>query len=76
MDEMFEEVLAICLDRVTDGDSVASCVADYPERPDLEPLLELAAALTAVAEDAGPREDRAPTWLTPRKPAKRLRPTG
>ena len=76
MDEMFEEVLAICLDRVTDGDSVASCVADYPECPDLEPLLELAAVLTTVAADAGPREDRAPTWLMPREPAKRLRPTG
>ena len=76
MDEMFEEVLAICLDRLSDGDDVASCVADFPECPDLEPLLELAAALTAVADDAGSRENRAPTWLAPRPPAKRLRPTG
>ena len=46
MDEMFEEVLAICLDRLSDGDDVESCVADFPECPDLQPLLEIAAALT------------------------------
>ena len=76
MDEMFEEVLAICLDRLSDGDDVASCVADYPECPDLQPLLALAAALSDIGEDAKGREDRPPTWLTPRQPARRLRPTG
>ena len=76
MDEMFEEVLAICLDRLSDGDDIASCVADYPECPDLLPLLELAAALTEVGEDGKGSKDRTPTWLEPRKPAQRLRPTG
>ena len=51
MDEMFEEVLAICLDRLSDGDDVESCVADFPECPDLQPLLELAAALSAASAD-------------------------
>jgi hypothetical protein len=76
MDEMFEEVLAICLDRLSDGDDIASCVADFPECPDLQPLLELAAALTEVADDESTRGDRAPTWLRPRQPEQRLRPTG
>ena len=76
MDEMFEEVLAICLDRLSDGDDIASCVADFPECPDLQPLLEIAAALSAASDDAAKREDRAPTWLRPRRPEVRLRPTG
>ena len=76
MEDMFDEVLAICLDRLSDGDDIASCVADYPECPDLQPLLELAAALTEVGEDENRRQDRAPTWLSPRKAAQRLRPTG
>jgi hypothetical protein len=76
MDEMFEEVLAICLDRLSDGDDVASCVADFPECPDLEPLLELAAALSAASDDTVKRVDRAPTWLRPRRSEVSLRPTG
>ena len=76
MDEMFEEVLAICLDRLSDGDDVESCMADYPECPDMRPLLELAAALSESAGDNFKRADRAPTWLQPRRNEKRLRPTG
>jgi hypothetical protein len=76
MDEMFEEVLAICLDRLSDGDDVASCVADFPECPDLQPLLEIAAALSAASDDAVKRDDRAPKWLRPRRDEVRLRPTG
>ena len=76
MDEMFEEVLAICLDRLSDGDTVESCVADFPECPDLQPLLEIAAALTAAAPRTPMRADRAPTWLLPRRIPERLRPTG
>lgn len=76
MDDMFDEVLAICLDRLSDGDDIASCVADFPECPDLEPLLEIAAALTEAGDGTGRRADRAPTWLAPRQPEKQLRPTG
>ena len=76
MDEMFEEVLAICLDRLSDGDDVASCVSDFPECPDLQPLLEIAAALRVASDDAARRGDRAPTWLLPRHDEIRLRPTG
>ena len=74
MNEMFEEVLAICLDRLADGDSVAACVADFPECSELESLLELAAALSETGH-ARVKADRGPTWLI-RRPAKRLRPTG
>lgn len=74
MDEMFEEVLAICLDRLADGDDVAACVADFPECPELRPLLELAAALSETA-NAQVQAERGPTWLIQR-PANRLRPTG
>jgi hypothetical protein len=76
MDELFEEVLAICLDRLSDGDDVESCVADFPECPDLQPLLEIAAALSTAASDKHKRLDRTPTWLLPRAEQKRLRPTG
>ena len=76
MAEMFAEMLAICLDLLSDGDSVESCGADYPECPDLQPLLEIAAALSASSADNARRADRAPTWLLPRRQEKRLRPTG
>jgi hypothetical protein len=76
MDEMFEEVLAICLDRLSDGDDVEACLADYPECPDLGPLLEIAAALTTISAETHRRVDRTPTWLLPRRQEKRLRPTG
>jgi hypothetical protein len=75
-EDMFDEVLAICLDRLSDGDDIASCVADFPECPDLEPLLEIAAALTACADDDAGRSARTPTWLAPRPAERRLRPTG
>jgi hypothetical protein len=76
MDDMFEEVLAICLDRLSDGDDVESCVADFPECPDLPPLLEIAAALSALSAADSGQADRAPTWLLPRRCSDRLRPTG
>jgi hypothetical protein len=76
MDDLFEEVLAICLDRLTDGDAIESCVADYPECPDLRPLLELADALSAESRADRARDNRTPTWLQPRADMIRLRPTG
>jgi hypothetical protein len=76
MDDMFEEVLAICLDRLSDGDSVESCVADFPECPELEPLLDIAAVLSSASEDAHRRTDRTPKWLKPRQSQAWLRPTG
>ncbi|MFN8635844.1 MAG: hypothetical protein U0893_18500 [Chloroflexota bacterium] len=75
MDDMFEEVLAICLDRLSDGDDVESCVADFPECPELGPLLEIAAALCTASEEDHRRSNRAPTWLKPRG-RQELRPTG
>jgi hypothetical protein len=76
MDELFEEVLAICLDRLSDGDTVAACVADFPDCPELEPLLEIAAALSATSEADRRRDGRKPTWLQPHRDEIRLRPTG
>jgi hypothetical protein len=76
MDEMFEEVLAICLDRLADGDTVAACVAAHPEYPDLQPLLEIAAALRQASADDSRRTDRTPTWMQPRQESVPLRPTG
>ena len=76
MDEMFEEVLAICLDRLSDGDTIEACLADFPECPELEPLLEIAAALSTTSADNFKRADRTPTWLLPRRHEERLRPTG
>ena len=51
MIDLFDELLSICLDRIADGDTVADCVKDFPEVPDLEGLLETAAALMAFAEE-------------------------
>ena len=48
MIDLFDELLSICLDRLADGDTVADCVADFPEVPDLEGLLETAAVLTSM----------------------------
>ena len=76
MDAMFEEVLAICLDRLSDGDDVEACMADFPECPDMRPLLELAAALTDLSENERRGPDALPTWLQPRRALDRLRPTG
>src|SRR5688572_28893363 len=72
MDEMFDEVLAICLDRLSDGDDAESCVADYPECPDLQPLLELAAALISTSADNFKRADR--LAARPDLPLRRLQP--
>jgi hypothetical protein len=78
MSEMFEEVVAICLDRLTDGDTVAQCAADYPECQDLRETLEVAELLMATAA-----ERAEPRWL--RRSRRRivtgfglrsLRPTG
>ena len=76
MDDMFEEVLAICLDRLSDGDDIESCITDFPECLDLLPLLEIVAALRALSDDDNGHADRAPAWLLPRHRAERLRPTG
>ena len=76
MDEMFEEVLAICLDRLSDGDDVESCLADYRQCPNLRPLLEIAAALSAASADYRRRTDPTPAWLMPRRHEEWLRPTG
>ena len=55
MEEIFEEVLALCLDRLADGDSPQACAVDFPDFPDLLSLLEIAAALSATAQsDSGP----------------------
>ena len=58
MDDVFEEVLALCLDRIEDGDSAEACAADFPDFPDLPPLLELATALRSM-----PREEPRRSWL-------------
>jgi hypothetical protein len=76
MDDLFEEVLAICLDRLSDGDTIESCVADFPECPDLRPLLEIAAALSTESRTDRGRDACTPTWLRPRADHIRLRPTG
>jgi hypothetical protein len=76
MDALFEEVLAICLDRLSDGDTIEACMADFPECPDMRPLLELAAALHEVSADERRGPEASPTWLTPRREATCLRPTG
>jgi hypothetical protein len=51
MEDVFVEVLAVCLDRVADGDTPAACARDFPDFPDLEGCLELAAHLAAVRND-------------------------
>jgi hypothetical protein len=76
MDEIFEEMLAICLDRLSGGEDVDSCLADYPDCSDLRPLLEIAAALIAASADHRRRAGRTPVWLMPRRHGDRLRPTG
>jgi hypothetical protein len=78
MNDSFDEVLAICLDRLTEGHSIARCTADYPEHPDLGPTLEVAELLM---ESRTPRIE--PHWfhtsqfrLTTSYGLRRLRPTG
>ena len=58
MTEMFDEVLAICLDRLTAGDSIDQCVAEYPKCPELRETLEVAELLRA--RSAAPAT---PRWL-------------
>src|SRR5437764_1038667 len=43
------EVVAICLDRLSDGDTVDQCAADYPECAELRETLEVAELLMATA---------------------------
>lgn len=76
MDDQFDEVLAVCLDRIADGDDIEACVADFPAYADLRPLLEIAAALSAESRADRDRDDRMPTWLRPRADLTSLRPTG
>ena len=66
MEEVFEEVLALCLDRVSDGDSAEACAAEFPEFSDLLPLLQLATSLWSL-----PREEPSPGWLA--SPGDRVR---
>jgi len=51
MNDLFDELLSICLDRLEDGDTVADCMADFPECSELKPLLETATALTALGQE-------------------------
>jgi hypothetical protein len=78
MNDIFDEVLAQCLDRLTDGDSVEVCAADYPEHPDLGPTLEIAALLMrsgiANAEPHWLRSSQ--VRLTTSFGLRSLRPTG
>ena len=60
MIDLFDELLAICLDRLADGDTVADCVLDFPEVPDLEGLLETAAALMALGHERPSRPSLQP----------------
>ena len=55
---MFDEVLAICLDRLTDGDSIDQCVDDYPTCPELRETLEVAELLMERSAAAA-----TPRWL-------------
>jgi len=55
MTDLFEEVLAVCLDRLEDGDSVDQCVEEYSEFPDLRETLEIAEALRCLPAPAATR---------------------
>ena len=57
----FETILEICLERLRSGDSVAACLADYPEQAaQLQPLLTAAEALRREKPAAmNPAADRA-----------------
>ncbi len=57
-EDLLAEVVALCLDRMEDGDSAEQCAADFPEFPDLLPMLQIAAELRS---QSGP-EPR-PEWL-------------
>ena len=70
MIDLFDELLSICLDRIADGDTIADCVMDFPEVPDLEGLLETAAALMAFQEE---RPARPFIPVTDGRPAVRTR---
>lgn len=77
MDDLFDEVLALCLDRLADGDDVDACVIDFPECPDLRPLLEIAQALAASGPRAvgQPSTGGDPSGIMFLEPRRRLRPT-
>jgi hypothetical protein len=78
MNDTYDEVLASCLDRLTDGESVAVCAAAYPEHPELGPTLEVAEALMRLATpNAQPRWLRSSQRrLTSNIGLRSLRPTG
>jgi hypothetical protein len=78
MNDTFDEVLASCLDRLTDGESIAVCAAEHPEHPELGPTLEVAEALMRFAASTAQ-----PHWLrssqrrlTSSFGLRSLRPTG
>ena len=66
MIDLFDELLSICLDRLADGDTVADCLVDFPEVPDLGPMLETAAALMSVRDE---RPSRPWIQVTDARPA-------
>ncbi len=68
MIDLFDELLSICLDRLADGDTVADCVMDFPEVPDLGPMLETAAALMSLRDE---RPSRPWMPLAPERPSAR-----
>jgi anti-sigma-K factor RskA len=50
MRKRFEDILDICLERITRGESVELCLASYPEEAaELEPLLRVALSVTEVS---------------------------
>src|SRR5688572_22499361 len=54
----FVASLASCLDALEHGESVESCLGAYPEyAPKLEPLLRIAAQLSAIAHSQGFRAE-------------------
>ncbi|MFC2122221.1 FecR domain-containing protein, partial [Bacteroidota bacterium] len=45
----FSEALDYCIDRINDGETVETCLADYPQwRKQLEPMLRTASSVSAI----------------------------
>ncbi|MFN8525171.1 MAG: hypothetical protein U0821_18910 [Chloroflexota bacterium] len=55
MDDVFEETLSLCLDRIADGDDPEDCAAEFAEFPQLLSLLELAVDISAIPGRKSPR---------------------
>lgn len=72
MEELFEEALALCLDRVADGDSPGSCADDFPELHGLLPLLQVAAALIALRRVQTERRWLSTSGVRPFNPSRDL----